>query len=196
MTNEIKKLEISDTGSKRSILLSIRQLFKVIILAILIILPIRYYIAEPFFVRGPSMAPNFKNGDYLLIDEFSYHFGTPQKGDVVVFRYPPDPSQFFIKRIIGLPYETVVVNNNSVIIFNPDNPNGVLLKENYLDISQVTLGNMTTKLGDNQYFVLGDNRLNSSDSRQWGILDRKLIDGKAVMRLWPLNRLQFIRKEI
>lgn len=134
------------------------------------------------------MEPNFEDGDYLLVDEISYRFSVPERGDVVIFRYPLDQSQFFIKRIIGLPNETVEIKNNTVIVYNKDKPEGEILDESYLASTQTTLGNSVTKIDDNEYLVLGDNRLQSSDSRRWGLVNRSLITGKAFLRPWPFTK--------
>ena len=170
------------------------QITKVIIVSILVVLFVRYYIAEPFFVKGASMESTFVDGDYLLINEIGYRLNSPKRGDIVVFRYPLDQSQFFIKRIIGLPGETIEVSDNTVKIISLSNTEWKILKEDYLDKTQKTLGSVMVKLKDNQYFVMGDNRLHSSDSRQWGILDKKFIDGKVTMRLWPLNTTKLVHK--
>jgi len=167
------------------------ETIKIIIISIAIILPIRYYLVQPFFVRGASMEPNLMNGDYLLVDEISYRFGGPRRGDTIVFRYPADPSQFFIKRIIGLPGETVEIRNNKVKIYDSES---VVLKENYLSESQQTLGDMVVRLGNDEYFVMGDNRLQSSDSRRWGSLKKKYIIGRAFVRLWPVNDISNISR--
>ena len=162
---------------------------KIIIISLAIILPIRYYLVQPFFVKGASMEENFHDGDYLLIDEISYRFDEPRRGDVIVFRYPENPSQFFIKRIIGLPGETIEIKDNNVVIFNNDYPKGFILGEGYLSLRQQTAGNYKAKLDNNNYYVLGDNRLQSSDSRRWGTLDKKFITGRAWVRLWPFTKV-------
>ncbi len=162
---------------------------KIIIISLVIIFPIRYYLVQPFFVKGASMETNFHDGDYLLVDELSYRFEPPSRGDVIVFRYPENPSQFFIKRIIGLPGETVEIKSNHVTIFNDQNKEGLTLQEDYLSSSQQTLGNVSVQLGVSEYYVLGDNRLQSSDSRIWGKLDKKFITGRAFIRLWPLTNI-------
>ena len=162
---------------------------KIIIISLAIILPIRYYLVQPFFVKGASMEENFHDGDYLLIDEISYRFDEPRRGDVIVFRYPENPSQFFIKRIIGLPGETIEIKDNKVVIFNNDYPKGFILGEGYLSPRQQTAGNYKAKLDNNNYYVLGDNRLQSSDSRRWGTLDKKFITGRAWVRLWPFTKV-------
>ena len=130
------------------------------------------------------------DGDYLIIDEISYRFEKPERGDVVIFRYPLDPSQFFIKRIIGLPGETVKVQDGKVFVFNAEASNNeIALDESaYLD-NVYTPGNLEMTLKDNEYFVLGDNRRASSDSRKWGTVPRKYVLGQTWLRAWPFSRL-------
>src|SRR3989338_2530298 len=106
---------------------------KIVAISLVIIFPIRYYLLQPFFVKGASMESNFEDGDYIFIDEISYTLGEPRRGDVVVFRYPLDRSQFFIKRVIGLPGETIEIRDNKVYVYNFDNPKGFILQEPYLD---------------------------------------------------------------
>ena len=178
---------------RNEMLMFVWETIKVVVVSLAIILPIRYYLVQPFFVKGASMETNFEDGDYLLVDEISYRFSEPARGDVIIFRYPEDRSQFFIKRIIGLPGETVEIKSNKVTIYDADDTgNEFVLSENYLDASQETLGNMLTRLDDNEYFVLGDNRLQSSDSRRWGPVDKALITGKAFLRAWPFNKFDKI----
>lgn len=162
---------------------------KIVVLSLAIIVPIRYYLIQPFFVKGSSMVPNFHDKDYILVDKLSYHLDAPQRGDVIVFRYPKDPSEYFIKRVIGLPGETVQVKDNKVTVFNGSHPSGIVLNEPYLASYQRTDGNKVWQLDDNEYFVLGDNRLQSSDSRTWGELNKTFIAGRAWIRLWPFNAI-------
>src|SRR3989338_2721205 len=163
------------------------ETIKIVVISLVIFFPIRYYLLQPFFVKGASMESTLEDGDYIFIDEVWYQLKDPRRGDVVVFRYPLDQSQFFIKRVIGLPGETLEIKNNQVIIYNKIHPKGQVLPEPYLEPGQQTLGQMRIKLDDNEYFVLGDNRAKSSDSRRWGAVNRSLITGRAFIRLWPLN---------
>lgn len=167
---------------------------KIVIIALAIIIPIRYFLFQPFFVRGASMEPNFEDGEYLIINEIEYRFHEPARGDVIVFRYPNDPSQFYIKRVIGLPSETVKIENGKVIISNENDPAGFILSEPYLsDENKFTSGNIDVQLDENEYFVLGDNRSASSDSRRWGLLPRHYIIGKAWLRAWPFNKVEILK---
>lgn len=159
---------------------------KVIVVALLIIVPIRMFVFQPFFVRGASMEPNFRNGDYLIIDEGSYRFRDPERGEVVVFRYPQDPSQFYIKRIVGLPGETVSIKSGRVSVRTNASVEEEL-KEAYLGEGTVTSGDTVVTLGPDEYFVLGDNRDHSSDSRRWGAFDRNAIVGRVLVLVWPLE---------
>jgi len=161
---------------------------KIVLIALVIIIPIRYYLIQPFFVRGASMEPNFSNGQYLVIDELSYRFEDPARGDVIVFKYPLNPSQYFIKRIIGLPGEEVKIRDGQVFIYDVDFAQEVTLDESsYLSGETFTLGQVNFSLGEREYFVLGDNRQSSSDSRRWGALPQDNIVGRVWLRAWPFN---------
>lgn len=160
------------------------EVAKIIIIAAVIVIPIRYFLFQPFFVRGQSMDPNFKNGDYLIIDEISYRFKGPERGEVIVFKYPQDPSDRFIKRVIGLPRETVEIKDGEITING-----GQILDEKYLPNDLLTSGDMHITLKDNEYFVLGDNRPFSFDSRRFGPLSEEYIIGKVFLRAWPFNSL-------
>ncbi len=166
------------------------DLFVIFAIAMAIIIPIRYYVAQPFIVSGSSMEPNFHNGEYLIIDELSYHLHQPQRGDIIVFKYPKNTSEYFIKRIIALPGEKVQVANNQVIIYNKENPKGMVLDEKYLPSGDLTFpvgSDDTVTLGSDEYFVLGDNRPASSDSRFWGPVPRNDIVGKVFIRAYPFQ---------
>ncbi|MBI2625464.1 signal peptidase I [Candidatus Parcubacteria bacterium] len=148
---------------------------------------LRTFLFQPFLVHGASMEPTFADGEYLLIDEISYSFRSPERGEVVVFRFPQNESQFFIKRIIGLPGETVQIRGGAVWIVNGSNPAGMRLVELY-SRSPESGGETTIILGDGEYFVLGDNRTVSYDSRRWGPVPRRDIVGRVWVRAWPVNR--------
>lgn len=167
------------------------ETFKIVVISLAIIIPVRYFLIQPFFVRGASMMPNFDNGQYLVIDELSYRFGEPERQDVIIFKYPLDPSQYYIKRLIGLPNETVVIRNNQVIIFNMEHPRGIILDESsYLASGTITWGEIKVTLDEDEYFVLGDNRQASSDSRQWGVFSKENIIGRVWLRAWPFNKME------
>lgn len=169
------------------------DLLKFAILALVIVVPIRMWIAQPFVVSGESMVPTFHNGEYLIVDEISYILGNIKRGDVVIFRYPNDPKRFFIKRIIGLPNEKITVENNQIKITNKENPDGFILNEPYLNEKEFT--GSTYETGNDQYFVMGDNRNRSSDSRFWGVLPKKLMIGRAFLRLLPLQQVSYLPGE-
>ncbi len=164
------------------------EIIKIVVISLAIIIPIRYYLIQPFFVRGASMEPNFDDGQYLVVDEISYRFEDPERGEVIVFKYPKDPSQYYIKRIIGLPNEVVEIKENQVKIYNDQNPEGIILDESaYLTDSGRIPNETYLKLGPDEYFVMGDNRQASSDSRVWGPLKKDLIIGRVWVRAWPFN---------
>src|SRR3989339_5676 len=169
------------------------EVIKTVLISLAIILPIRYYLVQPFFVKGPSMESNFHDKDYLIVDEISYSLGEPKRGEAVIFRYPANPKEFFIKRIIGLPGEEVLVRDNKITIFNRENPEGIILKEEYIDSNQVTSGNMRTRLDENEYWVMGDNRMNSHDSRAFGPVNKSYFIGRATLRLFPFDRIGVIK---
>ena len=163
------------------------ETIKIVILAIIIVFPVRYFIFQPFFVQGISMEPNFFNSDYLIVDEITYRFRDPQRGEVIVFKYPQSPAQRYIKRIIGLPGETVIIENGQITIIN-GNEKFILDESGYLPDSY-TSGEIKASLSENEYFVLGDNRAFSSDSRRWGSLSEEFIVGKVYLRAWPFTAL-------
>lgn len=168
------------------------EVFKIAILALVIVLPIRYFLFQPFIVKGESMDPNFQSGDYLIVDEITYRFSEPQRGDVIVFKYPKDTTQKFIKRVIGLPGEKLLVKDGQITITQGDK-NFVLI-EKYLPENLKTYGDVEVTLGPDEFFVLGDNREYSYDSRAWGKVPRQDIIGKAFLRIFPLAALSQIPK--
>ncbi len=161
--------------------------WKFIILLFAILLPVRLFVLEPFLVYGSSMEPNFDTGDYLIVDEISYKFSDPKRGDVVVLRPPYDTTRHFIKRVLGLPGETIQVHGNSVTILNKQHPEGFTLSEPYIKFQSDKVAEFTLK--SDEYFVMGDNRTVSYDSRSWGPLPAKDITGKALLRLYPFKSI-------
>lgn len=168
------------------------ELVSIVIGAFLFAFLIRTFVVQPFFVKGQSMEPNYFEKEYLVIDEISYRFRDPKRGEVVVFKYPKDPSTYFIKRVIGLPNEIISIKNGKIVIYNKEHEGGVELGEPYLSDNVYTAGDIYVTLGENEFYVLGDNRPRSSDSRQWGVLDRKYITGRTWLRIWPLNQFSLI----
>jgi signal peptidase I len=154
------------------------------LIALLIVIPIRMFVAQPFIVSGASMEETFHSGEYLIVDQASYHFHSPERGDVVIFRYPRDPSKFFIKRVIGIPGDTISISDNVVRISNDTAPEGFILDESYIKSMEKGI-DLTEKLDEGEYFVMGDNRDQSSDSRTWGVLNEDKIVGRAFLRLFP-----------
>jgi len=168
------------------------ELVRFALIAIIIVVPIRMFIAQPFIVSGSSMVPTFQDGQYLVVDEISYILGTPKRDDVVVFRDPSNTKIFFIKRIIGLPGETVDVKSdkNEVTITNKEHPNGFKLNQSFIVNTGGIDGHMV--LGNNEYYVMGDNRPASSDSRYWGVVPKDLMIGRAFLRLLPFSKISFM----
>lgn len=163
------------------------ETIKFVLLALIIVLPIRFFIAQPFVVSGASMDPTFKDGQYLIVDELSYRFQNPHRGDIIIFEPPVDMSKYYIKRVIGLPSDTVVIKDGIVTIKNSENPDGFVLDQSYVDSENEKIDFMSITLTDKQYFVMGDNRKSSSDSRIWGPITRNEIVGKPAARLFPIG---------
>ncbi|NCO05259.1 MAG: signal peptidase I [Candidatus Magasanikbacteria bacterium] len=165
------------------------EVIKVIVLAGITIGVVRMFLFKPFYVKGQSMEPNFVQSDYLIIDQLTYglRHKNPERGDVIVFRAPVDLKDFYLKRIIGLPGERVKVESGKVFVYNDEYPQGFVLEEDY--ISEETTGSTNVSLGPNEYFVLGDNRDESFDSRRFGPIQEDTIVGKAWLRGWPFNRV-------
>jgi signal peptidase I len=165
------------------------DLIKYFFIALLITIPIKLYVAQPFVVSGESMLPSFEDGEYLVIDELSYYLREPERGEVVIFRYPLDTSKYFIKRIIGLPGEKVEIIGSIVSIITKDGEK-ITIEESY--ISEPDNRNFDVLLSDNEYFVMGDNRPASSDSRIWGPVKENLIIGRVYLRVLPINEFEIL----
>ena len=168
----------------------LKDLFTLALLIVLVVIPIRVFVISPFVVDGESMHPTFENLDYLIVDELIYNFIAPARGDVIVFRYPNNPSIFYIKRIIGLPGETVSINHGIVTIIKADGST-LALAEPYI-VNEDATYTKNVILNSGEYFVMGDNRPNSSDSRVWGPLSRSNIIGRVDLRLLPISKGGFL----
>ncbi len=170
-----------------AVALFVVEIAQIAILALAIILPVRYFLIQPFIVKGASMEPNFYDREYLIVDELTFHFRDPERGEIVVFRPPQHDDQYYIKRVIGLPGETVEIRDGKVTIYNTDHPNGFVLTESY--ISEVTEGRDRRTLGVSEYYVLGDNRDASLDSRYFGAVKVDDLIGRVWVRGLPFDRI-------
>ncbi len=185
-TNETGSTEVGssleefegETGMKSDLW----SFLKVVFISFLIVLPIRAFVVQPFIVRGPSMDPTYHENEYLIVNEIGYTFSEPRQFEVIVFRFPKKPSQFFIKRIIGIPGQEVIIRQGKVFV------DGKEIAESYLPEGTLTAQDTIMKLDEEEYFVLGDNRAQSSDSRLWGVLPRNHIVGKVWIRVFPFDR--------
>ena len=175
----------------RNFLSFVFELVKIVVISLVIIIPIRYFLIQPFYVKGASMEPNFHDHEYLIIDEITYRFKDPQRGDIIVFRYPRDPQEFFIKRIIALPGEKIQIKNGKVTIYNEIYSEGVELDEFYLEegIKTYSMNDEVIAVDENEYYVLGDNRNSSKDSRSFGAVNESFVTGRVLLRGWPFNKI-------
>lgn len=179
-----------NTELKNKTLLWIKDFVIFVVFTAIIVLPIRKYVAAPFIVNGASMHPTFETGQYLIVDQLSYRFENPQRGDVIIFKYPENPEKFFIKRIIGLPNETIDISGQKVTIINSANPDGMVLDQPFIELQKDSF--VRTTLADDEYFVMGDNRGASLDSRSWGPLSKDMVIGQAFVRLFPINKVDYL----
>lgn len=186
---QIPSSSASHAPQKENVL---KEIVKFTLIALVIVVPIRLWIAQPFIVSGASMDPTFKSNQYLIVDQLTYHLSDPKREDVIIFRYPRNPSTFFIKRIIGLPGETVKIANGKITIINKENPNGIDIPDTHVAVNHKTADNFAVSLGPTEYFVMGDNRAESSDSRIWGPLERKYIIGRPILRLFPFTTISVL----
>lgn len=187
--------EPNPVNNKRTVLSHVWEWVKVIAVAMLISLPIRFFIAEPFIVRGQSMDPTFATNQFLIVDRLGYRFHNPSRGDVIIFKYPQDTKVYYIKRIIGLPGETLNMEKG-VVTISSSSTVPVVLDEPYISPNHKSFDDFTVQLGSDEYFVMGDNRLESSDSRFWGPVKSHYIIGKPFIRLFPLTKLSIMPGEI
>lgn len=164
-----------------------RKILKIIILSFIIVFPIRYFVAQPFKVKGSSMEPSLEDGDYLVIDKISYKFRELKRGETIVFH--SSPKDFFVKRVIGLPHEIIQIKEGAIFIYDNKQKQWLKLSENYLLANTKTSPEMNAVLKEGEYFVLGDNRDESIDSRSFGIVRGDHLTGRVFIRLWPLNKI-------
>ena len=169
-----------EQGEQRGVRL-LREVLEVAVITLLLFVLVRG-VVQNYRVDGPSMTPTLLNHQYILVDKVQYMFGTPHRGDVIVFKWPKDTSEDFVKRVIGLPGDTVRVAANGQVFVD-----GIAINEPYVNDLTNPYQPNTWTLGSNEYFVLGDNRGDSSDSRDWGPVPRDDIIGRAELVYWPLN---------
>ncbi len=202
MEETTKDLPTTRPGAFKTFLKSFwGEILQIVVISLVIVIPFRIYIAQPFLVSGPSMDDTFANGQYLIVDELTYNLRDPQRGEVVIFHYPLDTKKFFIKRVIGLPGETVQIKDDIITICKPDcetDKNKFILAEPYVKINKLipSRGNSTITLKADEYYVLGDNRSVSSDSRIWGPVKRNLFNGRPFLRLLPLKTMSVFPGQI
>jgi len=179
----------------KNFIASLLEVLEIALIAVVTVFIVRSFLLQPFLVNGASMEPNFSNGDYLLVDELTYRLRSPERGEVIVFRYPGDESTYYIKRIIGLPGERVVFEKDGIKIFNDKNPSGFRINEAYLPMP-LAYTDKEFLISPNQYFVMGDNRSYSFDSRSWGSLDKRELIGLVRVRLWPVTRISLFEEPV
>ena len=174
----------------KNVLRNIFDFLKTLVFSLLLVVFIRFFIISPFSVKGKSMEPSFYEGEYLIVDEISYRFKDFKRGDVIVLKYKDKQgiSEFLIKRIVGLPGEEVIISNGKVLIKNEENPDGYYLEEDYLSENIETFGNIKELVSEDNYFILGDNRPNSLDSRYFGSILKDQIVGRVFFRGFPFDR--------
>ena len=175
------------------------DIVETVVVAAAIFVVVYLFLLQPHQVKGASMEPNFRDGEYILTDKISYRFSEPRRGDVVIFKAPTNPNVDFIKRIVALPGEKLEVKNNKIIIFNDENPKGFTLSEPYQVMEPIAGGTYLregkiVEVPADNYLVFGDNRTHSFDSREWGPLPRKSIIGKSWLRYWPLSKISIIKR--
>lgn len=184
---ELPADERKPTGTARNWFFETRYWLRDLILSVLLAFIVIVFLYQPVQVEGTSMMPRLENNERIFINKFVYRFRPVERGDVVVFRYPLDPSKSYIKRVIGLPGDEVTIHDGRVLV------NGKPLREPYVPPEYLDAQSYSpVKVEPHHYFVLGDHRNSSRDSREWGTVDRSLIYGKAVFVYWPLGQAGWV----
>lgn len=193
----IEEVDLRSSG-RRDFMLESMRLIRDVVLIILFFILFGVFVAQPVVVEGSSMMPHLKAGERLIVNKLvyyqikSYRWGHFERGDVVVFWYPNNPGKSYVKRVIGLPGETIDIRNGRILI------DGKVLEEPYLDPNYNqhprNVRNLPKKIEPHHYFVMGDNRDDSSDSRDWGVVPEKYIYGKVFFRYWHPSNIGFIEQ--
>ena len=173
------------------------ELIKVVVILTMLGYLSHVFVATLFVVDGASMEPSYHDKEYMMVNKIEYKLTQPKRGDVVVFKYPGEIKQKFIKRIIGLPGEKVQIKDGGVFIYNKQNPQGKRLNESYINTitpTETGADMITREIGPDEYFVMGDNRYNSSDSRIWGLLPKTNLIGRAWFIFWPTSYIGLVAR--
>jgi len=189
MSNPEQEPEEQKVPFFTALLISLAEFVKVFVIAAAIILPIRLFLIQPFYVKGESMEPNFHEAEYLIIDKLTPNFVPYKRGEVIVFRYPRTERRYLIKRVIGLPGEKIEIRNRRITIYNEEYPKGLLLDEKTYGPRPLRNETDEVVLSDRQYYVLGDNRPVSLDSERFGPVDQDQLVGRVVFRGLPIDRI-------
>ncbi len=175
---------IEDSAEKKqSGKMVLREIIETFLLTLLIFWAVNT-VTGRFRIEGASMMPTMQQGEYILINKLAYYLEDPERGDIIVLQYPRDPSRDFLKRVIGVPCDDILIENETVKV------NGQVLNEPYINNAPNYSGHWTVPEGE--YFVLGDNRVNSSDSHTWNFLPRDLIVGRGWVVYWPVDQVELI----
>jgi signal peptidase I len=196
-SENLEKIE-DPLNEKFSFFEFIWDLLKTAIIVVVVAFAVKFFLLQPYIVDGNSMLPNFENEECLLVEKVSYRFKSPKRGDVIVFHPPGQNSINYIKRIVGLPNERIEILENKIKIYNDKYPDGIFLDESYIPSSYLTVSEKSDGLytvGNNEYFVLGDNREHSSDSREWGNLPETNILGKAWLEIFPFKNFDLVEHQ-
>ena len=164
-----------------------REVLEVVVIAVVLALVIRFFVVEPFYIPSESMLPTLEVNDRIIVSKVNYYFTSPERGEILVFKYPLDLSQNFVKRLIAVGGETVELKNSVLYI------NGEAVPEDYLppDLRYSNFG--PVEVPEGHFFMMGDNRNSSSDSRTWGYVDEELLIGRAMLIIWPFDRFGVVK---